>query len=61
VEVKDGCGIAAENTPECFRITNGLGQIIRHSPLNKKTKILISATNTRWDNHLLLAGKFALT
>ena len=56
LEVKDGCGVAAENTPECFRITNGLGQIIRHSPLNQKTEILTSAANTRWDNHLLFAG-----
>ena len=56
LKVKDGCGVATENTPDYFRIRNGLGQIIRHSPLNQKTEILTSAANTRWDNHLLFAG-----
>jgi len=56
LEVKDGCGVAPGNTPECFRITNGLGQILQHFPLNKKTKILTTTKNTLWDNHLLFAG-----
>jgi hypothetical protein len=56
LEAKDGCGVAPENTPGCFRISNGLGQIIRYSPLIQKTEILVSAKKTRWDNHLLFAG-----
>jgi len=55
LEVKDGCGVAAENTPESFLITNGFGQILRHFPLINQTEILTSASDTLWDNHLLLA------
>ena len=55
LEVKDGCGVAAENTPESFRITNGFGQILRHFPLINKTEILTTVSDTLWDNHLLLA------
>ena len=53
LKIQDGCGVAAESTPESFRITNGLGKTLRHYPLSKHTKTLVSTENTKWDNHLL--------
>ena len=56
LNVIDASGISSENNPESFVISNGQGQIFRHSPLIQKTEILTSTVNTLWDNHLLLAG-----
>jgi len=51
--VQDGCGIAPGNSPDSFLITNGLGHILEHSPLNQKTEFFSIANNLHWENHLL--------
>ena len=54
LDVKEGCGVAAENTLESFPITDGLGQILRHFPFINQMEILTTASDTLRDNHLLL-------
>ena len=53
INVKDGCGVASGETPESFLITNGFGQILRHSPLTFQTDILSVSQNILWDNHIM--------
>lgn len=55
VNVKDGCGVAAGDSPGEFILSSGLGSVVRYvfSAQDKGKPQSIPSSDLRWDNHLL--------
>jgi uncharacterized protein len=55
IEVADGCGVAAAETPGTFVVTGGRGDVLSVVPGRSEPTPVAERLATAWDNHLALA------